>query len=188
MSFIPSAKTLGHLFKQNVYGSCSGTDPLTAETRHFCGAFGATDPPLAGLRVWHACLGPYTLIQLTQWPSETSLSSGTVILQSGIISVHLVWNGHPSGGLSGDGMSPPRTTLFLLPGLTLGTAARRALVYGCSGPPKSSSVPALSTILPRYITATASLMWLTTWRSCAMNRYERWNSSCNSSSRFIICA
>ena len=41
---------------------------------------------------------------------------------------------------------------------------------------------------PRYMTATRSAMCRTTDRSCAMKMYERPNSSCRSSSRFITCA
>ena len=47
---------------------------------------------------------------------------------------------------------------------------------------------AISTILPRYITATVSEMWRTTERSCAMNRYARPSRSCRSSSRFTTPA
>ena len=51
---------------------------------------------------------------------------------------------------------------------TSGTADRRATVYGCWGRAKSSAVGARSTIVPRYITATSSLRYRTTRRSCEM--------------------
>ena len=51
-----------------------------------------------------------------------------------------------------------------------GIADSSACVYGCAGRSNSSSVGAISTILPRYITATRSEMCRTTDRSCAMNR------------------
>jgi len=47
-------------------------------------------------------------------------------------------------------------------GSGLGTADNRASVYGCFGDANNSSVGAVSTILPTYITATRSLMCLTT--------------------------
>ena len=49
-----------------------------------------------------------------------------------------------------------------------GTAEISAFVYGCLGWAYSESRSAISTILPRYITATRSEMWRTTDRSCAM--------------------
>jgi hypothetical protein len=57
---------------------------------------------------------------------------------------------------------------------------RRALV--------DVGVGAVSMIRPRYMTLTRSLMCRTTDRSCAMNRYDRPNSSCRSSSRLITWA
>ena len=50
-----------------------------------------------------------------------------------------------------------------------GTADSSATVYGCMGRSYRSSRSAISTILPRYMTATRSLMCRTTDRSCAMN-------------------
>ena len=46
----------------------------------------------------------------------------------------------------------------------------------------------VSTILPRYITATRWLMCSTTARSCATKRYDRPNSRCRSTSRLMTCA
>ena len=71
---------------------------------------------------------------------------------------------------------------------TAGTAERSASVYGWIGRVSSSSAGESSTSLPRYMTATRSETWRTTFRSCAMKRYVRPNSSCRSSSRFRICA
>src|SRR5437667_216639 len=59
----------------------------------------------------------------------------------------------------GDGISPSSTTRVRVRCATgSGTTAaeRSACVYGCFGAAKSSSVPALSTICPMYITATRS--------------------------------
>ena len=61
----------------------------------------------------------------------------------------------------------------------------------CTGAPArsytSSRVP-ISTILPRYITATRSEMWRTTDRSWATNTYDRPSRSCRSSSRLMTPA
>src|SRR5574337_548467 len=70
----------------------------------------------------------------------------------------------------------------------MGTAESSASVYGCCGLLNNSSAVAISTILPKYITAMRSLMCLTTDRSWAMNRYVSPNSFCSSSSRLSTCA
>ena len=84
-----------------------------------------------------------------------------------------VWNTHPFGGFTGLGSSPVRIIRSLLAsmiGSGMGIAERSALVYGCKGFEYYSARSAISTICPRYITATRSLMWLTTDRSCEMNK------------------
>ena len=53
-----------------------------------------------------------------------------------------------------------------------GIAESSACVYGCAGRSKTSSTSPISTIRPRYITATRSAMWRTTDKSCATNRYD----------------
>lgn len=73
-------------------------------------------------------------------------------------------------------------------GSGIGMPEIRAYVYGCSGCLYSSVLDAISTILPRYITATLSLMCLTTARSCATNRYVRFSCCCRFSSKASICA
>ena len=105
--------------------------------------------------------------------AQPSRSSGTYPEQSSIATGHRVWNTHPDGGFSGLGISPSSTIRSLRrsnSGSGIGMAERSALVYGCSGFSYKSSQFANSTILPRYITATRSLMCRTTDRSCAMNR------------------
>ena len=84
-----------------------------------------------------------------------------------------VWNRQPEGGLIGDGISPdsstrrrPRCSF----GSGSGIAESSALVYGCFGLVYVSGLLAISTILPRYMTITRSLMCRTTERSCAMKR------------------
>src|SRR5262245_13002934 len=56
-------------------------------------------------------------------------------------------------------------------GSSTGTALSKARVYGCLGLENSVCVLPISTILPRYITATRSQMFSTRRRSWAMNRY-----------------
>jgi hypothetical protein len=85
---------------------------------------------------------------------------------------HRVRNRQPDGGFAGDGTSPSNTMRALdrsMRGSGTGTADRRAFVYGCAGCSYTVSAGPTSTIFPRYITATTSLMWRTTDRSCAMN-------------------
>src|SRR5213078_1832907 len=100
-----------------------------------------------------------------------------------------VWNRQPEGGLIGLGTSPSRMIrLRLMVGSGIGTAESSASVYGCFGLVYSSLAGAISTILPRYITATRVEMCSTTDRSWAMNRYVSFSSSCRSSSRLTTCA
>jgi hypothetical protein len=66
-------------------------------------------------------------------------------------------------------MSPARGA-FVRDVARLGMLAIRARVYGWRGSPNSVSVEADSTNLPMYMMATASLMNLTTERSCEINR------------------
>ena len=75
------------------------------------------------------------------------------------------------GGAIGLGTSPSRTMrLRFRSGSGTGMAVRRAFEYGCSGEEKIAAVGAVSTIFPRYITATRSLICRTIARSCAINR------------------
>ena len=55
-------------------------------------------------------------------------------------------------------------------GSASGIADRSACVYGCIGWSYSSSVSAVSTIVPRYMTITRSEMYFTTLKSCAINK------------------
>src|SRR5690242_20156939 len=97
--------------------------------------------------------------------------SGTCCLQISVASGHLVWNLHPEGGLTGLGISPCNTILSLRAvGSGIGIADINALVYGCNGLLNNSSLLAISTIEPRYITPTVSHKCSTTPRSCEINR------------------
>ena len=105
-----------------------------------------------------------------------SRNSGSIVAQfSGLPrrsrSQHRVWKRQPDGGLAGDGMSPLSTRRFLrIRGSGFGIADSSATVYGWRGFAYSVSTSASSTILPRYITPTRSLMCSTTARLWAMNR------------------
>ena len=52
-------------------------------------------------------------MQATKWFFSTSLSSGSVLLHSGVALGHLVLNGQPVGALRGDGISPSKIILLL---------------------------------------------------------------------------
>ena len=105
-------------------------------------------------------------------------SGGSIVRQSSgwpsrSYSQQRVWKRQPGGGLTGLGTSPLRMTRLRLRSATgsgTGTADSSARVYGWPGAAYSSSGGPISTILPRYMTATRSLMCLTTDRSWATNR------------------
>src|SRR6266545_3683513 len=73
------------------------------------------------------------------------------------------WKRQPLGGLAGLGTSPLRTMRCRL---RVGSGTRIAessdTVYGCRGAAYSISLVVSSTITPRYMTATRSLMCSTT--------------------------
>ena len=78
---------------------------------------------------------------------------------SGCVRAQRGWNTQPEGGLAGLGTSPSRMMrrrLRSVCGSGIGTAESSASVYGCCGKSYSTSLPAISTTLPRYITATRS--------------------------------
>ena len=85
--------------------------------------------------------------------------------------------GSRDGGFAGLGTSPSSTIRLPLAALPrVRRPAPPTAAPACtdaSGARRSSCVGPISTILPRYITATRSEMWRTTDRSCAMNRYAR---------------
>ena len=88
---------------------------------------------------------------------------------------HRVRNRQPEGGLTGLGRSPSSRIRLRVAlawrGSGSGIADSSACVYGCAGRLEQLvAVGAISTILPRYITATRSEMCRTTDRSWAMNR------------------
>jgi hypothetical protein len=100
-----------------------------------------------------------------------------------------VWKRQPGGGFIALGTSPARMMRWrCAPGSGRGMADSSACVYGCSGAAYKVRLSAVSTSLPRYITATRSLMCLTTARSWAMNRYDSPKRFCRFCSRLTTCA
>ena len=83
--------------------------------------------------------------------------------------------GNPTEDANGDGSSPCSDdgVFIVADGSGTGMADSNAAVYGCAGRVKSASGDATSHSLPRYITATRSLTFLTTARSWAMNTSVR---------------
>ena len=82
----------------------------------------------------------------------------------------------------------PVFSLLVLGLLLNGMADSNDFVYGCRGCLNNSSLVANSTILPKYITAMRSEKYLTTDKSCAINKTVNPNSSRNSFRIFITCA
>src|SRR5689334_9122303 len=119
---------------------------------------------------------PVRTWQATQWPGEISFSTWSFCEHDGTRRPQRVWKRQPEGGLIGLGTSPSRMIrLRLSVGSGMGTAESNASVYGCFGFVYSSFAGAISTIFPRYMTATRVEMCSTTERSWAMNRYVRPN-------------
>ena len=121
------------------------------------------DEPVAQPRKWQA----------TQWPSLLCLSWGATVLQRGNWAIgQRVWKWQPDGGLIGLGTSPcSRMRLRLT--RRVGHRHRREQRLGVGMQRVARRAPragAISTIRPRYITATRSLMCSTTDRSWAMKR------------------
>ena len=127
--------------------------------------------------------------QATKWPVASSRSSGSVVVHTSVTFGHRGWKRHPDGGSTGDGGSPTTSTgVGGASGSGTGIDASSTLVYGCIGARYSSSLGATSHSLPRYITATRSLMFLTTARSWAMKISVSSCLALRSSSRLSTCA
>src|SRR5690606_18803944 len=111
--------------------------------------------------------------QYTRWAGSrrTSDSAGTTVEHGSNTSGQRVWKRQPGGGSIGDGTSPSSGTGFRgARGSGTGLAESSARVYGWRGASNKSSAEATSTSLPRYITATRSATWRTTFRLWVMNR------------------
>ena len=101
-----------------------------------------------------------------------------------------VWNRQPVGGSIGLGISPASVRRTQAP-RRVGTRDRGRAAPGCTGAAgrrTRASVAPVSTMRPRYITATRWLRCSTTERSWLTNRIARPRSRCSSASRFRICA
>src|SRR5262249_33364838 len=110
---------------------------------------------------WHA----------TNCRSAIGLSCGTLWWQTSVTEGQRARNGQPNGISTGLGGSPSSLATSLRDRPTvdrrcrLGIEAINARVYGCSGALKTRSQSPISTIRPRYITATRWLICLMTRRS-----------------------
>src|SRR6185312_772127 len=104
-----------------------------------------------------------------------------------------------TSGALGGGSSTPRTGLGmsgddssiwarLREGSATGTAASNCRVYGCCGEPSTARRGPISTIWPRYMTATRWLTRSTIAMSCEMNTYDTPSVCCRSSRRSTTCA
>src|SRR5262245_27140124 len=113
--------------------------------------------------------------QATNWPGRSSRICGSSSAQRSAARGQRVRNRPPDGGLSGEGTSPPTpgSSSGLVSGSGTGIAESKAAVYGCLGDRNRSSGEPISHSLPRYITATRSLTFFTTARSCAMKTIVR---------------
>ena len=104
--------------------------------------------------------------------SRTGTSGGTSRrAQSHCALGHRGWKRQPGGGSTGDGMSPASTIRSRLSARPGRPAAGRRAGRSCTGAGRgrrSRCVGAISTILPRYITAIRSLTCRTTDRSWEM--------------------
>ena len=117
-------------------------------------------------------------------------SGGSSVLQSGgCASAHRGWKRQPFGRSIGLGGSPTTPGApEARPGTSRGTAWTSPRVYGWRGLSSSSFVSAVSTIRPRYITATRSQTWRTTARLWAIRSTVRPSCSRSSASRFSTVA
>ena len=123
-------------------------------------------------RVYWGHVPDYTLQQATQWSLPTLTSFGFCAVHSLQQPWHRVWKQQPFGGLMGLGTSPSSMSCIAgMSGSGIGIAPSSAFVYGCSGLSNSYFFGAISTMLPRYITAMRSQMCLTTLRLCEMKMY-----------------
>ena len=107
---------------------------------------------------------------LTWWSPFQCSSDGLSNLQLAMAIGHRVWNRQPEGGFSGEGSSPFNACSSDRVVSSVGTSASRALVYGCWGFSSNCLVSPISTICPRYITATLSATCSMTLMSWLMNR------------------
>ena len=99
------------------------------------------------------------------------------------------WKRQPLGRRIGLGGSPTTAAAVeTRPGTSFGTARSRPCVYGWRASVNSSSVGAVSTIRPRYMTATRSQTWRTTAMLCAISSTVRPSCARSSSSRFSTVA
>src|SRR5690606_25356222 len=107
----------------------------------------------------------------TSWPPSRGVRAGSLVRQISVARGQRVWKGQPLGLRVALGMSSlVALKLWRLRGSRDGAERIRSSVYGWSGVAKMVFFGAISTILPRYITATRCEMNSTTPRSWEMDR------------------
>ena len=120
--------------------------------------------------------------QAARWPPPKSVISGSSSVHRSIATGQRVWKRQPGGGAIGLGISPA-SSAGAQPARRVGDGDRLQQRLGVRvlriAEHRPRVVP-VSTIRPRYITATRWLMWRTTDRSCATNRIARPSSRCSS--------
>ncbi len=136
------------------------------------GAGSASDPLVAPLLATAGAVSPMSgKWQATKWSGSIARTMGSSSAQRSWARGQRVRKRQPDGGNTGDGISP--SIRLLGSGRTVGSGTgidlSRMSVYGWAGRAYSVSAPATSHSLPRYITPTRSLTFLTTARSWAMN-------------------
>ena len=116
-----------------------------------------------------------------------------MVAHSAVAAGQRVWKRQPLGGSTGEGGSPSTGARRGVDQAasstgTTGIDASSTLVYGWAGSRYTASLGPTSHILPRYITATRSLMLFTTARSWAMKTRVSCRRALRSSSRLSTCA
>jgi len=120
-------------------------------------------------------------------PLFEGIRSGCLSLHISREYLHLLLNIQPWGRLRGEGTSPS-SICGLLERSVVGIEFRSASVYGCCGLLNSGLVSRVSSIFPRYMTYTLSLMTFTRERSCVIKRRESPSLFFRSISNWMICA
>ncbi len=126
--------------------------------------------------------------QATDRTPDDAVSIGSWLAHLSVAFQQRVRKTQPLGGLIGLGRSPSRRIRLRVRsalGSGCGAADSKAFVYGCFGLLNISEVLPISTIFPRYITATRSEMCLTTDKSWAIKITPMPSSRLKSANRLI---
>ncbi len=110
------------------------------------------------------------------------MKSGITLTQSSSAFQQRVRNGQPVGGCVADGTGPT-SGIGSIGSRRPGVAEKRARVYGCRARSVTRAAGSSSTIRPRYIVITRSLILRTVWMSCETKTRARSRRSFRSSQR-----